>query len=153
MRLKSLIRIIHRSIQHMKLKIFVDYRVCIWEQTKIWTAVVELLSPVCPNTALSCPFPADIPYAEPWGRGVWNPTHYPPARVRPRTGHGRYTAPLSGPWWPAACTRKWIYPSVPPTELGSSLYYNIPESRGARRRHPQQWIAYGRSGSLCVPVA
>lgn len=102
---------------------------------------------------LSCPFLADVPHTEPWGWGVWNPTHYAPTGIRPCTRDGRYTAALSGPWRPAACTRKWIYASVSPTELGSSLYYDIPKSCGARWHHPQQWIAYGRCSSFCVLVA
>lgn len=38
---------IHRLIQHMKLKHFVGYRVCIREQSKIWTAGVEVIAEPC----------------------------------------------------------------------------------------------------------
>ena len=51
MRLKSLIRMIHKPFQYTKLKNFVACRVCVWEQNKIWTAGPEAVAEgaVCPN--------------------------------------------------------------------------------------------------------
>lgn len=99
-----------------------------------------------------CFLPADVPYAQPRGRGVRNPPNHASSGVGPRPGHSGRAPPLSRPQRPLALPGQRIHTPVSPSEPGSSVHYNLKESRGTRRRAPQQRVAHGRQQVHCLNV-